>query len=118
MVGTMRELKALGIGLAIDDFGTGYTSLSYLKRFPVDYLKIDRTFTEELGEGTEGNVIIEAIIRIAHALGLKVLAEGVEGAGQLARLRELGCDLVQGHHFSEPMPAEVASELLAKGWNR
>ena len=115
MVGTMRELKALGIGLAIDDFGTGHTSLSYLKRFPVDYLKIDRTFTEELGESTEGNVIIEAIIRIAHALGLKVLTEGVEDAGQLARLRELGCDLAQGHHFSEPLPARAASELLTRG---
>ena len=111
-VGVMRELKSVGVRLAIDDFGTGYTSLSHLKRFPVDYLKIDRSFIGELGEGAGDRVTLSAIIDIAHALNLKVLAEGVENAGQLARLKELGCDLAQGHRFSEPLPPEAASELL------
>jgi len=114
----MRELKSLGIRLAIDDFGTGYTSLSYLKRFPVDYLKIDRSFTGELETGAGDRVTLTAIIDIAHALSLEVLAEGVEDAGQLARLQELGCDLAQGHYFSEPLPPEAASELLANDRNR
>jgi diguanylate cyclase (GGDEF)-like protein/PAS domain S-box-containing protein len=117
-VGVMRELKSLGIRLAIDDFGTGYTSLSYLKRFPVDYLKIDRSFTGELEKGAGDRVTLTAIIDIAHALSLKVLAEGVEDARQLARLRELGCDLAQGNYFSEPLPPEAASELLANDRNR
>jgi diguanylate cyclase (GGDEF)-like protein/PAS domain S-box-containing protein len=113
-VSVMRKLKSLGVKLAIDDFGTGYTSLSHLKRFPVDFLKIDRSFTEELGEDAQGRVTLGAIVHIAHAMGLKVLAEGVEDAGQLARLKELGCDLAQGQHFSEPLTAMAASELLAK----
>jgi EAL domain-containing protein (putative c-di-GMP-specific phosphodiesterase class I) len=117
-VGVMRELKSLGIRLAIDDFGTGYTSLSYLKRFPVDYLKIDRSFTGGLEKGAGDRVTLTAIIDIAHALSLKVLAEGVEDARQLARLRELGCDLAQGNYFSEPLPPEAASELLANDRNR
>lgn len=117
-VGVMHELKSLGVGLAIDDFGTGYTSLSYLKRFPVDFLKIDRSFTEELGEDEEERATMTAIVHIAHAMGLKVLAEGVEDAGQLARLRELGCDLAQGNYFSEPLLAEAASQLLTEDRDR
>jgi EAL domain-containing protein (putative c-di-GMP-specific phosphodiesterase class I) len=117
-VGVMWQLKSLGVRLAIDDFGTGYTSLSYLKRFPIDYLKIDRSFTDEIGEGAGDRVTLGAIIDIAHALSLEVLAEGVEDAGQLARLRELGCDLVQEYHFSEPLTSEAASELLANDPDR
>ncbi|MCA1717990.1 MAG: EAL domain-containing protein [Actinobacteria bacterium] len=117
-VGMMRELKSLGVRLAIDDFGTGYTSLAYLKRFPVDYLKIDRSFTGEIGEGAGDRATLRAIIDIAHALSLEVLAEGIEDAGQLARLQELGCDLAQGYHFSEPLTPEAASELLANDPDR
>ncbi len=113
----MRELKSLGLKLAIDDFGTGYTSLSYLKRFPVDFLKIDRFFTQELEEGTQGRVTLMAIIHIAHAMGLNVVAEGVEDIRQLARLRELGCDLAQGYYFSRPLEAEAASRLLTENRN-
>ena len=114
----MRELKSLGLKLAIDDFGTGYTSLSYLKRFPVDFLKADRSFTQDLEEGAQGRVTLMAITHIAHAMGLNVVAEGVEDVMQLARLRELGCDLAQGYYFSRPLEAEAALRLLTDDRNR
>jgi diguanylate cyclase (GGDEF)-like protein/PAS domain S-box-containing protein len=110
-MGTLSALKALGVHLAIDDFGTGYSSLSYLKRFPVDLLKIDQTFIEELGSTDENSVIVGVTIRLAHALGMRVVAEGVEAPEQLTRLRELNCDLAQGYHISHPLPAS-AIELL------
>ena len=110
---TLRELKALGVELSIDDFGTGYSSLSYLKRFPVDYLKIDRSFVEELKEDAEDTMLVSGIIRLAHTLGTRVVAEGVESAEQLQRLQELGCDLAQGYYFSKPLPGEAVPELLA-----
>lgn len=118
MLDVMRELKSLGLKLAIDDFGTGYTSLSYLKRFPVDFLKADRSFTQDLEEGAQGRVTLMAITHIAHAMGLNVVAEGVEDVMQLARLRELGCDLAQGYYFSRPLEAEAASRLLTDDRNR
>jgi diguanylate cyclase len=101
-----RELKALGVSLAVDDFGTGYSSLRYLKRFPVDELKVDRTLVAGLLGNAEDEAIVSAIVTLAHSLGLKAVAEGVESTGQLTRLRELGCDLGQGHHLGRPMPAE------------
>jgi len=107
----LEELKALGIGLAADNFGTGYSSLSYLRRFPLDYLNIDRSYVERLGEDT-GYQIISAMIGLARSLGMKVVAEGVETADQLARLEELGCDLAQGHHFSRPLPADEVAPFL------
>lgn len=107
----LEELKALGIGLAADNFGTGYSSLSYLRRFPLDYLNIDRSYVERLGEAT-GDQIISAMIGLARSLGMKVVAEGVETADQLARLEELGCDLAQGHHFSRPLPADEVAHFL------
>ena len=118
MLDVMRELKSLGLKLAIDDFGTGYTSLSYFKRFPVDFLKIDRSFTQDLEEGAQGRVTLMAITHIAHAMGLNVVAEGVEDVMQLARLRELGCDLAQGYYFSRPLEAEAALRLLTDDRNR
>jgi diguanylate cyclase (GGDEF)-like protein/PAS domain S-box-containing protein len=112
-VATLRELAALGVQLAIDDFGTGYSSLSYLKHFPVSYLKIDRSFVDGLEEGSKDGAILEAVIGLARGLGMKAIAEGVESAEQLARLREMGCEMGQGHYFTRPLSSEAAASLLA-----
>jgi diguanylate cyclase (GGDEF)-like protein/PAS domain S-box-containing protein len=101
----LSALKELGVQLAIDDFGTGYSSLTYLQRFPLDILKVDRTFVEELGVSVEGEEIVSAVINLAHALGLRVVAEGVESLLQLEVLQAFECDLAQGYLFSEPLPA-------------
>jgi EAL domain-containing protein (putative c-di-GMP-specific phosphodiesterase class I) len=111
-IGTLGELKALGVRIAIDDFGTGYSSLSYLRRFPVDYLKVDRSFVDGLGENPGDAVLVSGIIDLAHALGLKVVAEGVETQEQLELLQNIGCDLAQGYHFAKPLPDQEASALL------
>ena len=104
-LGVLRALKGLGVLLAIDDFGTGYSSLSYLQRFPLDILKVDRMFVETLGSNAESDEIVSAVINLAHALGLQVVAEGVETTQQLQILQSLGCDLAQGFLFSRPLPA-------------
>jgi diguanylate cyclase (GGDEF)-like protein/PAS domain S-box-containing protein len=109
----LQELAALGVQLAIDDFGTGYSSMSYLKRFPVKFLKIDRSFVEGLEEDPEGRAILSAMIGLAQALNMEAIAEGVENDKQLAQLREMGCEMAQGNYFSEPLSAEAASALLA-----
>ena len=115
---TLRSLKDLHIQLAVDDFGMGYSSLSYLKRFPVDFLKIDRSFIAGLGQDTDGASkdaeIVPAMIDLTHALGLKAVAEGVETAEQLAQLQDMGCDFAQGNYFSEPLPSKELSTLLDK----
>ena len=105
--GALRELKSLGVSLAVDDFGTGYSSLIYLKRFPVDELKVDRTFVAGLLGNAEDAAIVAAVVNLAHTLGVKAVAEGVESSAQAARLIELGCDFGQGYHFGRPMPAET-----------
>lgn len=115
---TLRELKALGVELAVDDFGTGYSSLSYLKRFPVDYLKIDRSFVAELKKDAEDIVLVAGIIRLAHTLSMQVVAEGVESAEQLERLQGLGCDLAQGFYFSEALTSEALTEFLPRARQR
>ena len=99
----LSALKELGVQLAIDDFGTGYSSLTYLQRFPLDILKVDRSFVEELGVSVEGEEIVSAVINLAHALGLRVVAEGVETTLQLEVLQAFECDLAQGYLFSEPL---------------
>ena len=98
-------LNAMGVSIAIDDFGTGYSSLSYLHMFPISHLKLDRSFVEEIGNGTDGSVICDATIGLAHSLGLKVVAEGVETQAQFDYLQQLDCDMIQGYLFSRPVPA-------------
>jgi len=112
-VTTLQGLKALGIQLAIDDFGTGYSSLSYLKRFPVDTLKIDRTFVHGLGHDAQDTAVVGAIMALARALNLTVTGEGIETLEQGEELRTQGCDLGQGYYFSRPQPSAAATDLLA-----
>jgi EAL domain-containing protein (putative c-di-GMP-specific phosphodiesterase class I) len=100
----LLSLKDIGVGLAIDDFGTGYSSLAYLERFPVDALKVDRSFVARLGADAADKAIVSAIMALGHALGLAVIAEGVETVEQLRILADLGCDSAQGYLFARPVP--------------
>ncbi len=109
----LAGLKRLGLCIAVDDFGTGYSSLNYLKQFPIDVLKIDRSFVDGLPEGEQDAQIARAIIAMAHSLNLAVIAEGVETQAQLDFLREHGCDQVQGYLFGKPMPASQFSQLFS-----
>ncbi|MEY2957812.1 MAG: hypothetical protein RLZZ01_380 [Actinomycetota bacterium] len=103
----LRSLRGLGLHLSVDDFGTGYSSLTYLKRFPVEAIKIDKSFVAGLGLDQEDSTIVEAVVRLGQSLGLDVVAEGVESPLQLSRLRELGCDRGQGYLFGRPRPAAL-----------
>jgi len=103
----LRAIKATGVELAIDDFGTGYSSLAYLKRFPVDVLKIDRAFTRDMTNNVDDASIVSGIISLAHNLRLKVVAEGVETEEQRRFLAELKCDCIQGYLLSEPLPSDA-----------
>ncbi|MDI6101325.1 bifunctional diguanylate cyclase/phosphodiesterase [Actinoplanes sp. NEAU-A12] len=109
------RLKALGLTLAIDDFGTGYSSLAYLRRFPVDTLKIDRSFVERLGVIADDTALTDTIVRLGKSLGMATVAEGIEEFGQLAALREMGCGFAQGYYFSRPVPAAEAGRLFLEG---
>jgi diguanylate cyclase (GGDEF)-like protein/PAS domain S-box-containing protein len=110
----MRDIKALGIGYALDDFGTGFSSLSYLKRFPVDIVKIDRSFVDGCPDDRNDAHLVEAIINMAHSLDLQVTAEGVETDEQVSFLRDLGCDFLQGYVISKPLPAAEFEELIKR----
>ncbi|MBA3533786.1 MAG: EAL domain-containing protein, partial [Ardenticatenales bacterium] len=113
---TLRRLKELGVQLSVDDFGTGYSSLSYLKRFPIDMLKIDRSFVQGLEDKSGDRAIVLAIISLAHTLNLEVIAEGVETRQQATILHEMGCKIGQGYYFARPMPAAELTEHLQAGF--
>lgn len=115
LIQTIVELKSLGITISIDDFGTGYSSLNYLKKFPVDVLKIDRAFVQDIASGKSGVAMISAMISLAHALELKVVAEGVEQEEELNVLRKHGCEFVQGYYFSKPLSVkDFTKEIFEK----
>jgi EAL domain-containing protein (putative c-di-GMP-specific phosphodiesterase class I) len=109
----LLELRGLGFEVSLDDFGTGYSSLSYLKKFEIDFLKIDKSFVNQIIEDSEDLVLCEAIIVMAHRLDLKVIAEGIEFEYQLDLLTKAGCDFGQGYYLSVPVPAEDFEKLLA-----
>ena len=108
----LTQLKHLGVLLAVDDFGTGYSSLNYIRRFPVDILKVDKSFVDGVSEGGEESALTAAIIELAGILNLRPVAEGIERADQLDKLLELRCELGQGYYFSRPLPIEGVEELL------
>src|SRR5581483_9644200 len=114
VVARLEELRRLGVGLAVDDFGTGYSSLAYLRRFPVNILKIDKSFVDQVDVSPEGAALTRAIIDLAGGLGLRTIAEGIERRSQAEELSALGCRLGQGFHFARPLtPAEVDDLLVA-----
>jgi EAL domain-containing protein (putative c-di-GMP-specific phosphodiesterase class I) len=116
------HLKSLGVRLAVDDFGTGYSSFAYLRRFPDDILKIDKSFVDGVATEPTSSALVDAMIRIGKTLQLETVAEGVERVEQADRLRMLNCDIGQGYLFSRPLPSEAISEFLrdraAKGLGR
>jgi EAL domain-containing protein (putative c-di-GMP-specific phosphodiesterase class I) len=110
----LQGLRAEGMRVAIDDFGTGYSSLAYLKRFPINTLKIDRAFIKDMLEDPQDQAIVNAIVVMAHAMNMEVLAEGVEGPEQLEYLLAKGCDRAQGYHFGKPVPAQEFKAMLLR----
>jgi EAL domain-containing protein (putative c-di-GMP-specific phosphodiesterase class I) len=109
---TLCQLRALGTRLSVDDFGTGYSSLSRLNKLPIDEVKIDQSFVCQLEHGEAGRTIVQASVAMAHGLGLRVVAEGVETERQVAMLRQMGCDEGQGYYFGRPAAAEQAHRVL------
>jgi EAL domain-containing protein (putative c-di-GMP-specific phosphodiesterase class I) len=114
MIRRIEDLRALGVRIALDDFGSGYSNLGYLQRFPIDKLKIDRAFVTPLGRTANAGVIIQAIVALGRALGLKVLVEGVETEEQRVLLRMAGCDEMQGFLFARPVPSKAIDRLAGQ----
>ena len=112
----MRQLKELGVILVIDDFGTGYSNLSYLRYFPFDKVKIDKTFIDEIMAENNDRCIVEAIINMSKKMGLEIVAEGVEKIEQIDYLQKHHSDQVQGYYYSKPLTAEACTEFLSKGF--
>ena len=113
---SLQRLRELGVRIGLDDFGTGFSSLAYLKRFPISFLKIDRSFVDGLGSDEDDSAIVRATIALAKGLNLRVVAEGVETREQLAMLTELQCDLAQGYLFSRPVDADKFETYLGMRW--
>jgi EAL domain-containing protein (putative c-di-GMP-specific phosphodiesterase class I) len=111
-IDTVRRLRQMGVRVSIDDFGTGYSSLSYLHRFPIDTLKVDRSFVNRIGNEDEHAEIIQTIIKLASNLGMDVVAEGVENAEQLNFLRQINCNYGQGYYYSRPVESSAAAEMI------
>lgn len=114
----LKDLRDLGVGISLDDFGTGYSSLGYLQRFPVDEIKIDRSFVIDVDSKAGNQALVSAIVGLGRALGLSVVAEGVETDAQAARLRHLGCDVLQGFLYARPMPADQFTAYIAGATGR
>ncbi|MGI4939492.1 MAG: EAL domain-containing protein, partial [Janthinobacterium lividum] len=112
LIVTLERIRAMGVRIALDDFGTGYSSLSYLKNYPLDTIKIDRSFISAIPEEERTMAIVETIVRLGHALKLEVVAEGVETAAQLDAATRLGCDYIQGYLMARPLPAPETQRLL------
>ncbi len=110
----LSQIKEQKVQLSIDDFGTGYSSLSYLHRFPIDALKIDRSFVSLITPEGNNCEIVKTIITLAHSLGMKAIAEGVESSYQLTHLRDLGCDAAQGYLFAKPLNSQLTESTIAK----
>ncbi|NCC36748.1 MAG: EAL domain-containing protein, partial [Chloroflexia bacterium] len=113
-IALLKELRAIGVQLAIDDFGTGYSSLGYLRRLPVQILKIDRSFVRDITESNDAAAIASAVIAIGHILDMRIVAEGVETQAQRTFLMHHGCDAIQGYLISPPQPSELAEKLLGQ----
>jgi len=114
-VNWLKELRDAGFRVYMDDFGTGYSSLSYLKRFPIDVVKVDKSFIHDMNEETNDRLLVQAIVAMADALGLQVVAEGIENECQISLLRQMGCRYGQGYYFSRPIPADQFDLLHQKG---
>ena len=115
VVNVLDRIRHLGVKISIDDFGTGYSSLNYLKRLPIDVLKIDKSFIMDIGNNKNDEAIVRAVIAIAHSLDIDVIAEGVETIEQLVFLEQNRCDQGQGYYFSKPLTADKFSQLLISG---
>jgi EAL domain-containing protein (putative c-di-GMP-specific phosphodiesterase class I) len=115
-IGIMEQIRAMGVRLSMDDFGTGYSSLSYLTQFPIDTLKIDKSFVNTINNGVQGSEVVTAVIALARAFNLKVIAEGVETQEQLRFLHRGNCEAIQGFLLGRPMPTAQATQFLSEEW--